>query len=128
MPVYNIDMQLFKYRHRREGPDKIIKAIKILSFICLLIILIILALISIPQRYGNLFREISGQFGAAWDKTLLANIFYLLLLQFAISTAGIIMNSTRYKRRDDKYSFSLIISSILSVIGIILYLIFMKNI
>lgn len=118
-------MELKSYANKRSGHDILIPMINVLVILSLLIIIIIISLLLIPHRYESLFKQISEQFGASWNKTFLFYIFYLLLLQqVIISITGLLMNSYRLKRKDDKYHYSLIVYPAISLIVIVIYLFF----
>jgi hypothetical protein len=112
------------YTEKRNKRGILVQIINIMALLSLLTIMIIAALLLLPQRFDNHYNQLLRQFGATWGKPFLCYLFYLLLLlQVIISVTGLLMNSYRLKRKDDKYRYSLIIYALVSLIVIAFYLV-----
>jgi hypothetical protein len=118
-------MELNNNTERRSRRGILIQIINIMEFLSLLTIIIIAALLLLPQGFNNYLNKGLRPFGASWGKPFICHMFYLLfLLQVVISVTGLLMNSYRLKRKDDKYRYSLLIYALVSLIVIAFYLVF----
>jgi uncharacterized membrane protein len=109
---------------RRRGPDKLVKSIKwIVSCAWILIItVIVLASMAKPQTETFFDRLLAVKLHDSWDLDLIRYSFYLTIALFLLCIIGLIVNAARHRRRSDRFNGSLILLSIVSVAGIMLYL------
>ena len=112
-----------KNPNRRSGPDSVIKAIKGIVGFSWILVLIIFIVFSIAKPGVDGMR-IGGRIIRGANESVLKYAFYLMIFQTLLCSLGIIINTTRLKRKTDKLYLSLIILGALSVIGIITYLIY----
>ncbi len=108
-----------KIKNRRRGPDTIIKAIKfftILSWIVIIVTLVVWAIVKTKAGSGRLLTGTSTE--------VLKYIFYMLILQALLCGLGLAISATRMKRKSDKLNLSLLFFEIISIIGIIMYIIY----
>ncbi|MDY6967090.1 MAG: hypothetical protein SVR08_00340 [Spirochaetota bacterium] len=113
-----------KIRNRRKGPDALIKTINYLALVSWIFIFTIFILISIakPAVEGFFDRQYGISVSNTWDTSLLEYSFYLMFILLIIGLIGLYINTTRHQRKTDRYNKSLILSVILSFIGILYYL------
>ncbi len=58
-----------------------------------------------------------------WDMGLVEVVFYLMVLSLCVSIAGLLINATRRKRNDDGFRKYLVVLGLISVFGVVYYLI-----
>jgi len=89
------------------------------------IVLLIIIIVLLPGTSQQLldYRKLDASYGANWKSSLLRYALYLMIMQLIISAAGVIIRSARHKRRTDRYPASLITLGLLSLIGIILFIV-----
>ena len=118
-------MALKKIKNRRRGPDAFVKWTGYLAITSLLIIFIIFIIVSIakPPVEGFFDRQYGISVNSSWDKTLVNYAFYMMFPLMIICGIGLLINSTRLKRKTDTYNKALIISFIISIIGIVYFFI-----
>lgn len=108
---------------RRKGPDIVVKAVWWVVGISWL--LIITALIftdqAKPERTTFFDRLFEVSVRKHWDRDLLQNAFYVLLVNLAVCIIGFIMNMMRQKRKTDKISKSIIVLTTITLAGILWY-------
>jgi len=112
------------FTDRRKGPDILLKLITWISFIGWVLIVGVLAIISKagPQTATFFDRLLETRIRGTWDYELMQYAFYLLIVMLVLGLTGLAMNSRRHRRKTDRYRLSLIIMTIFSLAGIILYL------
>jgi len=111
---------------RRRGPDALTKWVKysgIISWILVAAALFI-TLISKPGFESYMDESFHVKLRNAWNANLLQYAFILLVLLFFFCMISIIINLMRYKRKSDRFNKTLILNAAASLIGIILYLIY----
>lgn len=117
-------LQSQKKENRRKSPDIIIKALSWLAavgWICLFIALLIIDKAKPDSiTYFNRYYKIQPKL--YWNPELTRYIFFLMLTGTVISITGLVLNKLRHRRKNDSYSASLIIISLISISGILLYL------
>ncbi|PKM51800.1 MAG: hypothetical protein CVV02_04105 [Firmicutes bacterium HGW-Firmicutes-7] len=109
---------------KRTGPDLLVKWIKIARIVVwvMLGILILFTDSAKPQEatfFDNFFEVTVRNF---WDQNLLFISFIVASLLFIFSFTSILINTMRLKRENDRISISLIITLIISSVGILFYL------
>jgi len=117
-------------RNIRRGGDSLIKSKKMLIAFSWAIAFIAFIMLSLAKpRLGTMFDRFYNtmNFTSGWDKEFLNYLFYALIPLSIISIIGLIINSLRHKRKYDTYSKSFIIFGIVSIIGIIYFIILYAN-
>ena len=110
---------------RRQGPDiwaRIISWIGFSSWFILFTILYIMTKAG-PEVEGFFDRLLNVHLRKTWDLELASYAFYLMIFLFVFSVFGFFANIKRHRRKEDKFSISILIMIILSILGIIYYLI-----
>ena len=113
-----------KKQERRRGPDLWFKAIRWFAVSGWLLMFVALIIIGVakPQTETFFDRSFDVDVRAAWNENLLQNIFYIMILGFVISLIGLMINKRRARRKDDELRISLVALGIISIAGIIAYL------
>ncbi|MDY6934314.1 MAG: hypothetical protein SVZ03_08860 [Spirochaetota bacterium] len=113
-----------KIKNRRRGPDILIKWINYIAVSCWIFIFTIFIIVSIakPPVEGFFDRQYGIQVNNTWDRTLLEYAFYLMFPLLIICGIGLLINSTRHKRKTDTYNKTLIVCFVLSILGITYFL------
>ncbi len=75
-----------------------------------------------PEAEKIITRASGAEVDTTWDQTLLGYLFYLVIFGLCISIAGIMINSKRYRRAEDRFRLTLIMLGMLSLFGIAIYL------
>jgi len=109
---------------RRRGPDTLIRWINYLSTTAWIVIMVILIIVSMtkPGSTINYFGR-NVQLYSRGDSSLMDWVLYLLIFLFSICSIGLMINSLRHRRKEDKYNRTLIVFGIGSILGIIIYII-----
>ncbi|HEX2947007.1 MAG TPA: hypothetical protein VHT96_13755 [Clostridia bacterium] len=113
------------FTERRRGPDAVIKAVwwaTGISWVLIIIALIITAEAQ-PKHENFIDRLYHVTVRSYWDRNLLSYVFYILLLNLATCIFGFILNMLRQKRKTDKISKSVIVLGLITLSGIIWYMI-----
>ena len=117
---------------RRKGPDFILKLLSIFGLVgwSLMLIALILMDKARPETEAyRLSRDLYEQVGVeysirrVWDAGLVDTIFYMMIAGLAISVTGLIINARRRRRRTDSYRINLMLMGLISITGIIVYLV-----
>ena len=119
-----------KRKNKRKGPDQVAKTVSLIiavSWILLFVLLMILALAK-PSAEMSIF-SIAAQntpsVVGGWDLSFMQILPPVLITQLGLCLFGLLLSSRRMKRKNDKYSYSLIFFTATSVIGLAVYLIFL---
>ncbi len=113
---------MVKIKNRRRGPDFMIKCINFTALICWIIIFVIFVIVSISKPPPGSY--LGKGLAKTWNVELMQYAFYLMFPLLLIGIIGLIINTSRHQRKTDTYSKSLILSLVLSFIGIIIYIAF----
>ncbi|ODS34338.1 MAG: hypothetical protein SCARUB_00469 [Candidatus Scalindua rubra] len=109
---------------RRKGPDIWVKALG--WFVVFGWFLMFVALFIIDRAKPedeNIFTKAAEiEVRTTWNQELINYLFYLMIFGLCISIIGIVINSRRHHREDDRFRLTLIILGITSILGIIKYL------
>lgn len=108
---------------RRKGPDIVVKAVWwVVGISWMLIITAVLFTDKAkPERTTFFDRLFEVSVREYWDRDLLQNAFYVLLVNLAVCIIGFIMNMMRQKRKTDKISKSIIVLTVITHAGILWY-------
>ncbi len=109
---------------RRKKPDMWVKSLRWLAVVGWLIMLVALFIISEakPQTQNFFDKITTSQSTTTWNIELAGYIFYLMLIGLVMGAAGIVINVKRHRRKTDEYRISLILITLMSFIGILLYI------
>lgn len=111
---------------RRRGPDFLIRFVQWvggLSWLVLLTAMVILEKAQ-PQEIPYFSRLMHQEYRTWWDLELAQYFFYIMVFLLLLSLFTLLINSRRLKRKYDKLNISVVIIGLISLIGIILYLIY----
>lgn len=119
--MYN-EQRVFK--DRRKGPDFWVKWIKWAGSFSWVIAFTIIVLTDRAKPPVETFfdRYFHIQLDKTWDTDLMRYAFFLLLVLFFTCVFTMIINSRRHRRKTDRYNPSIIVLSVLSLLGMIIYL------
>ncbi|MCK4950751.1 MAG: hypothetical protein KAS48_02955 [Gammaproteobacteria bacterium] len=123
----------FQYRRpeRRIGPDLWTRALCWVGIAGWMIMLAVYVLLdrAKPERGTFIDTMYFEQLGipvnvdSRWDMGLVEVVFYLMVLSLCVSIAGLLINATRRKRNDDGFRKYLVVLGLISVFGVVYYLI-----
>jgi len=110
---------------RRKGPDAVIKAVWWIVGISWLLIITALLIASEAQpKFETFFdRMVKIPVRNYVDRNLLQNAFYVLLLNLLVCITGFVLNLLRHKRKTDRISKSIIVLGVITLAGILWYLV-----
>ncbi len=112
---------MVKIRNRRRGPDFVIKCINFTALVCWILIFFIFVMVSMSKPPAGSY--MGKSLGKNWDMEVLQYGFYLMFPLMIMGVVGLIINATRHQRKTDTFNKSLIISLVLSIFGIIIYIV-----
>ncbi len=109
---------------RRKGPDPWVKALEWLGVFGWLLMFAALFIIdrAKPQSENILVNAAKVEASTIWNQELTNALFYLMIFGLCISIIGIVINSRRYRRKDDRFRITLIMLGVISIFGIIKYI------
>ena len=110
---------------RRRQADWVVKAATVLSVLSWVVAFMVTLMLDIasPER-DNLFSSLMG--GAVrgeWDTTVLLGAFIMLVISLVCCIVAFLFNMKRMRRKTDKYRKSEIIMGLISMAGIIFFII-----
>lgn len=107
--------------NRRMGPDLLIRILRWLGIFGWLVMIVALYIIDMakPEEENMFTKTANVSVRTTWDPELIHYLFYLLIFGLCISVIGIVINSRRHHRKDDRFRYILIILGAISVFGII---------
>ncbi|MCP4134999.1 MAG: hypothetical protein GY754_28755 [bacterium] len=116
-------------KNKRHNGDLLIKSKNFLALVSSLVLLSVVILLALAKpKGGTMFDRFynTGTGFSMWNASLVEYSFFLMIPLAICSVVGLIINSKRHKRKNDRYSMALVISLIASLLGmIILQLFFM---
>ncbi len=109
---------------RRRGPDLWVKTLRWLGVFGWFIMIAALFIIdrARPEEENMFTKAANVSVRTTWNMELFHYLFYLMIFGLCISVIGIVINSRRHHRADDRFRYILIILGIISAFGIIKYL------
>ncbi|MDM8533405.1 PilZ domain-containing protein [Clostridiaceae bacterium HSG29] len=115
------------HKEKRNGPDTMLDIIHGIKYgaMALLFLIIVFFIKAMPETSYGIGRFFRHAYRVQWDSAILNLTFTISIIQFAITSIGLYLNSKRVKRKTDKYSISLIINFIISIL-IIITILFMQ--
>ncbi len=113
-----------KRGERRSGPDVWFKMISWLSVIGWVLMLISLVLFDLAKphmiTFFDRFFHVSGV--SIWDYQMTLYIFYIMIFGVILSVIGLLINAKRHRRKRDRYSLSLVLLGVVSLLGAAFYM------
>ncbi len=109
---------------RRRGPDPWTKALRWLGIFGWFVMIVALYILdrAKPEEENMFTKAAKVSVRKTWNPELINYLFYLMIFGLCISMIGIVINSRRHHRKDDRFKYILIILGIISSFGIIKYL------
>ncbi len=109
------------HKEKRNGPDTILDIIHGIKYgsLALLFLIIVFFIKAMPETSYGIGRFFRHAYRVQWDSSILNLTFTIATIQFAITSIGLYLNSKRMKRKVDKYSVSLVLNFIISIVVII---------
>ncbi len=110
---------------RRKGPDKWIKSLTWFGGIGWLFMIVTFAIFhkARPESETSIVGFYQKRLGQDWDADLVPYFIVFSAFILLISAIGLIVNSRRHNRRNDKYRVSLIMLVLFSALGLGYYLV-----
>jgi hypothetical protein len=109
-------------KNRRRGPDRMVKIVTIYSILTWVIIIAAFVLFQLAKPAGKYYSVRA----TLLDFSLAIIIMKVLLfLNLVLCTWGIVANLMRNKRKSDRFRISLVISTVMSLAGFILIMVFL---
>ncbi|MCU0844749.1 MAG: hypothetical protein MUC76_07470 [Spirochaetes bacterium] len=108
-----------KKKIRRHGADGVVKAINGMVIISWGVFLVAFMIVSISgssgggQSYGTV--RTGGKALTGWA-------IALMVVQFILCVTGLAVQSSRMKRKSDRFSMSLIVFALLSIVGLFVFI------
>jgi hypothetical protein len=112
-----------EYDRRENQRDVVSRSLKMLSFLSIGIIVLLAFLIALAQPASYAVVDKRPGFSATWDPALCPTLFCVMVVGFLVGMAGLVLNAKRLKRKHDFLRVNLILLSIASLLGIIIYLV-----
>lgn len=124
LSLYGHDEML--YTERRRGKDWVMKWLDWSVIMTWMISFVIMVnfLMAMPERPNTIDRYYGYPVRLEWDLTMIQRNIYYLLALFVVTSLSVILNSTRMKRADDHYRYTLVVMGILSMVLILAYILF----
>ena len=109
---------------RRRGPDVWDKTLRWLGVFGWLVMIVALYVIDMakPEEENMFTKAANVSVRKTWNMELFHYLFYLMIFGLCISVIGIVINSRRHHRKDDRFKYILMILGVISFFGIIKYL------
>ncbi len=111
-------------QERRKGPDLWVKVLSWLAVFGWFLMFMALFIIDRAKpEYENMFTKAANiDVRTTWNQELINYLFYLMIFGLCLSIIGLVINSRRHHRANDRFRFTLIILGIISFFGIIKHL------
>jgi hypothetical protein len=110
---------------RRKGPDKWVKSLTwfgVIGWIFMLITMIIFHFAR-PEKDKAIVGFYQNRLGQDWDASFVPYFITLSIVILFLSVVGLLINSQRRSRKGDSYRVSLILLVIISIFGLLYYLV-----
>ncbi len=109
---------------RRRGPDLWSKTLRWLGVFGWFVMFVAIFIIdrAKPEEENMFTKAAKVSVRKTWNQELIHYLFYLMIFGLCISVIGIVINSRRHHRKDDRFKYILIILGIISSFGIVKYL------
>ena len=112
------------FQERRKKADWVINMATALSVVSWFVAFGVWLLLDMaaPEREDFFSRVFGGTVRGYWDTSLLPIAFILLVISFLTCVGAFIFNMMRMRRKTDKYRKSIIIVGIITIVGIVMFL------
>ncbi len=109
---------------RRKGPDLWSKTLRWLGIFGWFVMFVAIFIIdrAKPEEENMFTKAAKVSVRKTWNPELIHYLLYLMIFGLCISVIGMVINSRRHHRKDDRFSYILIILGVISSFGIIKYL------
>ena len=113
------------FENRRRRPDWVARGIMIVTVLGWLCAIVSIVLLELARPAGeNLFAGLFEVTNVSqWDITMLIWAYSAIMLSLATSALGLVFNTTRLRRKSDRYNKLLIILCGVSALLVILFLV-----
>lgn len=110
---------------RRKGPDKWIKSLTWFGIIGWLFMFVTFVIFheARPESERSIVGFYQYKLGRSWNEELVPYFVFLSAFILLLSSIGLFVNSQRHNRKNDKYRISLVLLVLISIFGLIYYLI-----
>lgn len=110
-------------RNRRYGRDILLNILTVLGYVNTLVVIVAAVLLTKakPDTFHSMYRGLPLK--NYWHPQILRYLFALCVFGFFVSLTGLFINSQRLKRKGDSIRWHLITVWVLSLAGIVAYLI-----
>jgi len=107
---------------RRRGPDRVINTVNYLVLITWLVFFVAFLMVTFAKTPTDalVFRSVGTRTGVHAGSMIKWISIIFMLAQLVLSVVGLVMQSSRMKRKSDKYSKSLIAFVMIAILGLIL--------
>ncbi|MDR1620228.1 MAG: hypothetical protein LBS18_06170 [Clostridiales bacterium] len=118
-----------RFVERRRSKDWVTKAVPIFSVIGWLASLVMLVFLDRAKPPSSDFfsRYFGAQLRTEWNVSLLRTALITLITVFCFCVFGFLFNAARHRRKTDKYNKSILILGIISLAGIIAFVLVFGN-
>ncbi len=109
---------------RRREPDLLIEILRWLGIFGWFVMIVALYILDLakPEEENMFTKTADFSVRKTWEPKLIHYLFCVLIFGLCISVIGIIINSRRHHRKDDRSKYILITLGAISTFGIIKYL------
>ena len=107
-------------RNRRKGPDIVIRSINAMAIISWILIIIVFIIVSIVKPTA-IRTPGTGMIPKVTNQGVVSIALFLMVVQVILAVVGIIANTTRLKRKSDRFNMGLIFSGGFAILGLIVY-------
>ncbi len=111
------------YDRRENRRDMVSRGLKVVSFGATGIIVLFAFLIALAQPASYAVVDKRPDLSEAWDPALCQTLFFVMIAGFLVGISGLVLNAKRLKRKHDFLRINLILLTIVSLVGIIIYMI-----
>ena len=104
--------------------DALSTLLKMISAVDVLVLFAIMLLIAYaqPESFAHIDRHIGLR--VVWDEQLLRYLFFVMAFGLFVGGVGLMVNSRRLKRRDDRVRINVLVVSVTSFLGIMFYFLY----
>lgn len=116
-------------KNRRQRGDVVVKAKNLFVMMSWMLLFSVIVLLGLAKpQFTTMFERIyensyNFSISGPWNNVYLNYSFILLVPLALVGIIGLMINSLRHRRKSDTYSISLIVSIILSAVGLSVFII-----
>ena len=114
------DLKPKENKDKRKSNDAISVIIRFMGYLSWAFTIIALLIIDVarPETPNFIDRFLKNEIRVVWDMALIQATLYLVVFEGIFSIIGIVLNTTRLKRKYDRFNISLMISLLFSLVTI----------